>query len=318
MKPTMDDVARVAKVSRATVSRVLRGDVSVTSAKQRRVRNAIEELGYQPLKQFKGQLRVGLQLPSDLKAQAYYRGVAEAVLEEARRIGCSVSTIGRDGSTNSLSGLICVGHSPQQKLGFPVVVVGCRSHAAGLSAVSADERRVYAELVSALRERGHERIAFVSGVGEDPVLEERLRAFKLAVYAARHPVSQLAFVQCEDFQEGGETAVRKLLVSFQPTVVAAASDELADVVSRTAAELELIIPSDLAIIGCRLVSGSQKSPSADTDAASYIAVPVSSLGSWAVRILLGMAEGDNPAPLRALVSCGIHWGSLADKPQSEV
>lgn len=46
--PTLDDVARVAGVSRATVSRVVNGTRNVDPDLQETVRNAIEQTGYTP------------------------------------------------------------------------------------------------------------------------------------------------------------------------------------------------------------------------------------------------------------------------------
>ena len=45
---TLEDVARVAGVSRATVSRVVRGDVQVRRDKVAKVEAAVQELGYVP------------------------------------------------------------------------------------------------------------------------------------------------------------------------------------------------------------------------------------------------------------------------------
>ena len=45
---TLEDVARVAGVSRATVSRVVRGDVQVRRDKVAKVEQAVRELGYVP------------------------------------------------------------------------------------------------------------------------------------------------------------------------------------------------------------------------------------------------------------------------------
>src|SRR5258706_4733530 len=47
-KPTLDDVAEVAGVSRATVSRVINGQRQVAPEAQDRVRRAVEKLGYRP------------------------------------------------------------------------------------------------------------------------------------------------------------------------------------------------------------------------------------------------------------------------------
>lgn len=310
MKPTMDDVAKAARVSRATVSRVLRGDVSVTAAKQRRVREAIERLGYEPLKRSKGQLQFGVSLPAALRENAFCLGMSEAVHAEARRVGCSVTSVGDETDLSSSDGVICVGHVPETRIVKPAVTVGSSRHAPGMSTVVADERRAYARLVGVLKENENSRIAFLGSAGRDLVLEERLRAFKLAAYAAKHPPSQLAFAECRDMDEDAEAVVRELLLSFRPSAVIAPSDELAGVASRVAAQLKLEIPEDLIVVGCRPVFGPCAETLEDETDACYVAIPLSSLASWAVRVLLGMAEDDTPAPVRAMVSCGIHWGSL--------
>ena len=47
-KPTMNDVARLARVGTMTVSRVLNGSANVTEETAERVYRAIEKLGYRP------------------------------------------------------------------------------------------------------------------------------------------------------------------------------------------------------------------------------------------------------------------------------
>lgn len=47
-RPTLEDVGRVAGVSRATASRVITNGRTVTSTTSRRVWHAVEELGYEP------------------------------------------------------------------------------------------------------------------------------------------------------------------------------------------------------------------------------------------------------------------------------
>ncbi|MCL7707540.1 LacI family DNA-binding transcriptional regulator, partial [Enterobacter kobei] len=50
MSPTIYDIARVAKVSKSTVSRVLNNQTNISDAARERVLKAIEELNYQPNK----------------------------------------------------------------------------------------------------------------------------------------------------------------------------------------------------------------------------------------------------------------------------
>ncbi|PNB76106.1 LacI family transcriptional regulator, partial [Pseudomonas sp. FW305-BF6] len=50
MGPTIYDIARVAKVSKSTVSRVLNNKSNISEESRTRVMKAIEELNYQPSK----------------------------------------------------------------------------------------------------------------------------------------------------------------------------------------------------------------------------------------------------------------------------
>lgn len=52
MKPTMQDVADLAQVSRATVSRVLGDSANVSPHKRALVLEAVQKLGYEPHKRY--------------------------------------------------------------------------------------------------------------------------------------------------------------------------------------------------------------------------------------------------------------------------
>ena len=93
-RPTQADVARLAGVSRATVSYVISGrardDISIAEETRRRVLKAVEQLGYQPNASAqslrRGQTRtIGLLVP-DLHNPHYWQ-IVRGVEEEARARG---------------------------------------------------------------------------------------------------------------------------------------------------------------------------------------------------------------------------------------
>lgn len=89
-KVTISDVAREAGVAQMTVSRVVNGGNYVSEAVQKRVREAIEKLGYQPneaARILKGQKAriIGLIVPT--LADAFFSSCANSVQEYATRHG---------------------------------------------------------------------------------------------------------------------------------------------------------------------------------------------------------------------------------------
>ena len=92
-KPTMNDVARVARVGTMTVSRVLNGSANVTKETAKRVYNAIEKLGYRPnemaraLRSHKSRT-IGLIVP--YLFDPFFATCAHAVNTVAREHGYSV------------------------------------------------------------------------------------------------------------------------------------------------------------------------------------------------------------------------------------
>src|SRR5687767_11438132 len=93
MAITIKDVARLAGVSPATVSRALSTPALVRSETCERVQRAVDELGYSPNRSARGLItgrtgNVGLVVP-DL-ANPFFPGVVKGVQARARRAGYSV------------------------------------------------------------------------------------------------------------------------------------------------------------------------------------------------------------------------------------
>lgn len=183
---TIEEVARAAKVSTATVSRVLNGSAPVAAATRERIQQAIDTLGYIPNDQAR-QLRrgrsgtIGFLVP-DI-ADPSYAGVFQALSRAVRARGCTVVGFDSSGSPeleaealdvllrSRISGLAVAspgGLSPEsltllRSRHVPVVFFDDRPDDVSVSSVTLDDRRGARLLTSHLLSLGHRRIGLVSG-----------------------------------------------------------------------------------------------------------------------------------------------------------
>jgi LacI family transcriptional regulator len=204
--PTILDVARVAGVSKSTVSNVIRSFDGVTEEKRRAVIHAIEQLGYRPnaVARHLAQQRTQLfgAVIGDL-SNPFHAEMAKLVERESAARGYATmfsNTLG-DGATEAaaiemmlehrVGGIVFLAFSARDrplrsslKGRVPVVFIGC-SEPWGDSVVAADRRgaRVATEH---LLELGHRRIAFLANaLVEESGHRSRLAGYRDALARAR-------------------------------------------------------------------------------------------------------------------------------------
>jgi LacI family transcriptional regulator len=204
--PTILDVARVAGVSKSTVSNVIRSFEGVTEEKKRAVVHAIEQLGYRPnaVARHLAQQRTQLfgAVIGDL-SNPFHAEMAKLVERESAARGYATmfsNTLG-DGATEAaaiemmlehrVGGIVFLAFSARDrplrsslKGRVPVVFIGC-SEPWGDSVVAADRRgaRVATEH---LLELGHRRIAFLANaLVEESGHRSRLAGYRDALARAR-------------------------------------------------------------------------------------------------------------------------------------
>jgi DNA-binding LacI/PurR family transcriptional regulator len=321
-RPTSADVARLAGVSRTTVSFVLneREGIRVSPATRERVFDAARQLGYHA-DAAAGQLARGdsltiglflpldeLQIASDALLPLLVRGLGEVArganyqvlieslapvpggyrrLLRSRRVdGLVVS--GPLIADGELSGLV--------EDGFPVVVHG---HAAAGTGPSVDVDNVASAraAVRHLVENGHTSIAMITNA---PVTyasaQERLDGYKLALADAGIEFDPGLVAEGAFVAESGQSAMAALLERCRFTAVFVASDALALGAMAAARAVNLRIPEDVSIAGFD-----------DIPLAAYfdpplttVNVPAYSLGLTAGRLLLTQIKGE-PVPARTLL-----------------
>lgn len=274
MSATIEDVARRANVSVATVSRALRGLPNVAPSTRARVLSAARELRYvadpSASRLAGGHSRtIGLVVP--MLGQWYYSKLFSGVEGVVAAAGYDLLpfTLSGPGGVERflealpfrkrVDGLILVDAPVDEgqaeritTAGAPVVTLGLRVPAVrGLSVDNAAAARL---AVGHLTGLGHTRIALIGGSDDDPfrfsVPVERFNGYRDALAAAGLAYDPTLVVSGNFSLDGGAEAMHTLLALPEPpTAVFACSDEMAIGAMQVARDAGLFVPEELSFVG---------------------------------------------------------------------
>ena len=279
-RPTQVDVARLAGVSRSTVSYVLTGNtngrVNISPETQRRVLDAVAKLGYVPDAQAQalrsGSTRtIGVTIPPDYQNPHFWEyidGIESVAIDAGYRLLVSSTSLNLkqnednllDLASRRIDGLILQGFiaNPSKttdkifnqflKRQLPIVMIG--ETQANVDAIWEDYQTATHEIMTHLFSLEHQRIGFVYGV-KDPILgEDRLIPYKEELAKAGLPVDDSLIINCGPTIEEGRQAAHELLTrSPRISAIIAINDLLAMGVLRAAADLGISVPSQLSVVG---------------------------------------------------------------------
>ncbi|OUC08767.1 LacI family transcriptional regulator, partial [Litorilinea aerophila] len=257
-RPTQADVARLAGVSRATVSYVLnnqtRGRVPISEETRRRVLDAIAELDYVPDARAQA-LRsgntktIGLIIP-DIHNPHFWE-MADGAEQAARAAGYDIllssirpedehaKDIFKNLARRRIDGLIMVpsflydSAEAQKTLAallkrrLPVVgIMSGHGHVPHkIDRILADYRDATLELMARLLAWQHRRIGFVFGIAVPTLGNDRLVAYRESLEAAGLPADPKLIIQCGPTLEDGHQAARQLPeLSTTPPALLAITD----------------------------------------------------------------------------------------------
>ncbi|MFN8451535.1 MAG: LacI family DNA-binding transcriptional regulator [Anaerolineae bacterium] len=273
-KPTQADVARIAGVSQATVSIVLNNnaDASIPADTVQRVWDAINQLGYVPnraaqtLRTHKS-YTIAAIIPDITNPfyPAFARGIQDVtekqgynlVLynsdgEASKEVECLISA--QQSHVDGIVGVFFHQHvhdlKPFLEASIPIVRFEPSRSQAGdlpLDSLYVDNEAAVRAAVRFLIERGHRRLAIVTGdVGP---ANARLQGFRQGL--VDHQIADELIIESADFTEVGGYASVETLLSCQPrpTAVFAANDLLAIGIMQGVQAAGLHVPTDLAIVG---------------------------------------------------------------------
>ncbi|TDB69585.1 LacI family transcriptional regulator [Micromonospora sp. KC721] len=276
-RPTIRDVARVAGVSYATVSRVLNGRDWVSPEAVRLVRDAIARTGYTTNPHARslatgrsGSVAFLLTEPQHLLFEdpnfaVLVRGVAQALSEREQTLILMIAATGqeRDRAVSYLSGghvdgvLLVSPHSgdplPGQLVRADVPIVACGrvlGYEQTISSVAADDRTGARSAVEHLIAAGCRRIATITGPQDTSGGVDRLHGYTDALTANGLPVEPARIAHADWSRESGEAAMRTLLRQAPDLdAVFAASDAIAAGTLPALRDAGRQVPRDVRVVG---------------------------------------------------------------------
>lgn len=264
--PTMSDVARLAAVSRQTVSLVLRNAPGPSVASRTAVLAAVSELGFQAntsaqlLRQERTRL-VGVMFEPRITFESRF---VEHLLERAAREHLGVvlgpvtphrttEVVVRELLGHRVEALGCFNPDPTSAAlrtamrRLPVVWLGERS-TEGLDAVHSDVTTGLRLVVEHLVGLGHRAISYAGGLGgrEGP---DRAEAYRLAMREAGL-VDNIDQIMVGFREEDGASAARLLLARDElPTAVIGCSDHVGAAIIATFSRAGVRVPQDVSVTG---------------------------------------------------------------------
>lgn len=270
---TMKDVARLAGVSTATVSRAIMTPEKVSPATRSRVEAAVTESGYTPhiqmsrsLKRSESKTIVAI-VPdiSDMYFADLIRGVEETAHANGylMLVGDSHSQDYREETFVNMAyrkqadGLILLGTdlpfgiSKAEQRFLPPLVMACEySHELDLPTVHIDNLTAAFEAVNYLTRLGHQHIAQISGPIQSNLCQFRNQGYLQAIRRSGVELDESLTVYTEFSLEGGKQAAHSLMTRKNPpTAIFCHSDSIAIGALHEVKRLGFNVPEDVSIIG---------------------------------------------------------------------
>ena len=315
---TLEDIGKLAGVSRSTVSRVVNNNPNVSDDVRERVLEVIQTTGYHPnvaartLASHRSWM-LGMVTPrsvSSFFADPYFprlaQGIAQACNQYEYTLGLFLvgskedeekiyPRISRKGLLDGI--LIQAGQIGDQLIdrlidtSLPLVVVGRPFQTDNVSYIDIDNNVSAYNAVSHLIRLGRKRIGTIAGLPASTVSIDRKDGYLKALTERGRSVDESLIVDSDFTEAGGYFAMQQILPA-KPDAIFAASDLMAIGAMRAVRDAGLKIPQDIAFIGFDdIPPATQHDPQLTT-----IRQPIIQFGFNSVEILIDLIEnGIEPA-----------------------
>jgi LacI family transcriptional regulator len=321
-RATIRDIADLAGVSIATVSRVLNDRPDVAPETRENVLQVVREHGFSTNRGARGLSSgrtgmIGLTLP--LVADAYFgpilSGAAEALYESDMRIVLAPTFHQHDREVSLLERLMrgttdgAILMLPEesaeelrmlQRQGFPFVIVDPRdAPPEGIACVSAMHADGAKQATEHLLGLGHRRIGAIAGAPGWYATNERLIGLRAALAGAGILLDPDLVVHTDWRMPWGTEAARELLsLPDPPTAIFGFNDNVAIGAMHAARERGLSVPDDLSIVGFDDTSQTEiVSPGLTS-----VRQPLAEMGRTGVSLLMRILEGQRVDAMRMELS----------------
>lgn len=271
--PTIQDVARHASVSAATVSRVLSSPERVSETTRERVHAAVRDTGY-TMNQAARSLRLKaartILMAAPNIGNPFYSAIVDAVIREAALRGYSVlvaSRIGDDPNrwlsdyllSNRADGLLLFDGSLDTNrlhglrddgVALPLVAAYDEIPDDKVHSVITDNRLAARRAIKYLLDLGHRKIGHIIGPSRNQSTNERFVGFTEAMQEAGLPIREEWLFPGTYNMESGTAAAEYLLASSEmPTAIFCGNDEMALGMIHRLRAAGIDCPRDISVIG---------------------------------------------------------------------
>jgi DNA-binding LacI/PurR family transcriptional regulator len=319
-RPTIYDVARLAGVSTATVSRALNGTGQIAASTRAVIEAAVEQLGYRPNTiarslVTKSTQTIALLLP-DI-TNPFYAALVSGIQQTALTHGWTMLLCTTESDAEREENYLRVLRAkqvdgalvdglvlPSDRIarfvedGFPIVCLDRDIDSRSIPLVQVDNRLGGRIATQHLVDLGHRRIAHVTGAGELGISDERLAGYRDALADANLPLDFELVEEGHFTDEGGHDAARRLLDRHpELTAIFAANDLSALGVLNAVAETGRRVPDDVSVIGFDdLHLSAYTAPPLTT-----VRQPAAEIATLATEILIGLTRGQQAEEMRHLL-----------------
>lgn len=331
MMSTIRDVAKLANVSTATVSRVLNNDTKykITEETKERVWQAVTQLNYKisskPKRkasakepaEAKSQIKIGcvLSVTKDKYNDPYFMSILSGVEERLLSRGYSIAFIRTGIELNDhqilsstfnepITGLILMESLNRETYEYirkqVPYIVGIDTERGDIDNVGYDHYNVASVAVNHLIEKGHTQIGYIGGSGLTGNLKDsrRYRGYYASMHAAGLSVNPDWVIDCMWDEAVCTENINRLCTSGNvPTAFFAGSDLMAMAALNALYSSGISVPNDVAVIGLSNIEVSKYS----NPPLSTIDVPTKEIGMVAVDNLLDRINGNQLLPKKVIL-----------------
>lgn len=316
---TVEDVAKLAGVSRATVSRVVNDNPRVSPGARDAVRLAVEQLGYVPNRAARSLMTrrsdsigvVILEPATRLFGDPFFGqlmvGISDGLADRDIQMVLLMAQDGREEArlekyldAGHVDGAILVGPHGDDPLParlarrrVPLVLSGRPLSGSGLSYVDSDNRNGARMAVDHLVAGGRRAIATIHGTLDLASARDRLDGYRDALKHAGHALD-MALEAAGDYSPAMAAEAMRALLDRRPDIdgLFAASDSMAAAAIGVLLDAGRRVPEDVAVVGF------DDTPIATTirPALTTVRQPIEAMGREMARLLLRQIEGPDDAP----------------------
>jgi len=322
---TLEEVARIAGVSRATVSRVVNDSPRVSPDVRLGVQAAIEELGYTPNRAARAlvtkrndSVAVVITQPSgqvfsDPFFPRLLRGISSTLTARDRQLilmmpesASDERRVGDYLTAGHVDGALLVSLHEDDPLparlttaGVPIVLVGRPPKGSRVSYVDVDNRQGAQAAVAHLISTGRRVIATITGVADTAPGIDRRQGYRDAITEGGLKLDRSLEALGGFTAEGAAVAMTHLLETH-PDIdgVFAASDQMAASALGVIAASGRQVPRDVAVVGF----DDAALATSTTPQLSSVRQPIEEMGHEMARLLVEAVDASDPVPRRVILA----------------